>query len=272
MTVEEIVARYWDALGSEEMTAQTQGALVRFALRLAVQDAYAAGNDQNEFLKSVIASQLERMQAMQAQQAPDQRQAEVDRTQISTLNEWLSNEEPALYHDPYTDTAQAMIAAIRKRDTQIAELQQEIAKVDADNSGLLLRLQKAEQGWAAAQADADRLALQVAQQLAAHVNGGSMAPERPAPAATWFANLDDETNDWRISLEAGRRTFRQVPKASRLLLAQAVARNIGRGALPMQQEFDAHKPDWMPGGGGLAKSFGIVWSELLTVTTFEVAP
>lgn len=88
----------------------------------------------------------------------------------------------------------------------------------------------------------------------------------------WWADLDPETNDYRISLDAGRRKFREVPKQQRLLLVQAFARHIGGGVLPRQLEFDTYKPDWMPGGGGLAVTFCCNWSELLTITPAEVAP
>ena len=266
MNAETIYAKYWTALVEVEAVMIPADTAVALALNLAVSEAYDAGAALCNDMAAIIASQT--------QQTPDQRQAEADRAQMALIAEWLAENAPALYYSEHGGYGDAIIEAVRRRDDQIAELQGEIAKVDADNADLLRTLKAAHDGWTKAQADADRLALRIAQQPAEiHANGNGAPLAAPTPTdATWWANLDDETNDWRISLEAGRRTFRQVPKASRLLLAQAVARSIGGGALPMQHEFDAGKPDWMPGGGGLARSFGIVWSELLTVTTFEVAP
>lgn len=77
-----------------------------------------------------------------SQQAPDRRQAETDRRQISIIAEWLEEHEPALYHSPTGGGfGELALLAIDRRDRQIDGLQQEIA-------GLTERL-------AAAQRDAD---------------------------------------------------------------------------------------------------------------------
>lgn len=226
MINEEIYTKYADALfaiGRED--GQLQGQAVSLALRLAIADGVTAGR------------------SLAAEEA-------------ATLRQKIERKEHLLL-----DLQAVLDAATSERDG----LRQQLMQMDADAAELSARLSAAEHGWAAAQADADRLALQVVQQpIVIHSNGtGAAVAPTPAHDAAWWADLDSETNDYRISLEAGRRTFRQISKERRLLLAQAVARHIGGGALPLQQEFDAGKPDWMPGGGGLVKSFGITWSELL---------
>lgn len=76
------------------------------------------------------------------------RQAEVDRQQIGIIAEWLAENEPALYHSIVGGYGELALKAIERRDRQIDGLQQEIAKMDADNAGLTEQL-------AAAQRDAD---------------------------------------------------------------------------------------------------------------------
>ena len=96
------------------------------------------------------------------------------------IAEWLAEHEPALYHGEHGGYGDAILDAVRKRDAQIDGLQ-EIA-MDADNADLTAKLQNATLAWKSAQADADRLALRIAQQPAAHVNGNG-AP--PGPYANW---------------------------------------------------------------------------------------
>jgi len=162
----------------------------------------------------------------------------------------------------------------------ITGLRSQLAQMDADETNLRQTINDL-------QREIDRLTRQntialdtLNSHLAERTNGAapvghvSNVTEPPMPATTgaWWANLDEETNDWRISLEAGRRTFRQLSRPIRLLLAQAVARHIGGGNLPKQSEFDAHKPTWTPVATGLVGAFGCTWSELLSVAPADVAP
>ncbi len=82
--------------------------------------------------------------------------------------------------------------------------------------------------------------------------------------APWWTALDAESNDWRISLDAGRRKFREVPKTTRLAIVQAFLRSLAtaQGA-PSMADYEDHRPQWMPTGSSLTKTFGCGWNELL---------
>lgn len=158
----------------------------------------------------------------------------------------------------------------------ITGLRSQLAQMDADETNLRQTINDL-------QREIDRLTRQntialdtLNSHLAERTNGAAPVdvtePPMPATTGAWWANLDDETNDWRISVEAGRRTFRQLSRPTRLLLAQAVARHIGGGNLPKQSKFDAHKPTWMPVATSLVVTFGCTWSELLSVAPADVAP
>ncbi len=284
--------------------------VVRLALRLAIDDAYngAPFTDLHALLadrERALQNALDHIDALRRERnaQPDQRYHEHLQAQINRLNEWLAEHEQGLYECP-GDTTDAILSAIARRDQRVAEyntalagaqneanaLREQLAQMDADNAGLTRRctgleavLSDVMQQRDAAQQEIDRLthqnviAVDAFNSLrepatATNGNGASPAADSPLSSNTWYQHLDAETDDWRVSIEAGRRTFRQVPKAQRLLLAQAVAKYVGGGKLPRQADFDLGKPDWMPGGGGLATAFGCTWSELLTVTPFEVAP
>lgn len=312
MTTDDILNRYAEALFLTVEDGQLHGQAIALALRLAVQEAYAAGGALADDLAAIVASQ--------AQPEPDQRVAESNQAQINRLNEWLEVNAPALYLNPDLDTAAAMLAAIATLNNALDDYRQQITQMDADNADLTQRLNN----LAAVQTEAERLRQEIADlreqvipdyqatlanthrllnnrmlelkelqaevdrltrengiavdtfnSLAERTNGAAAVghvSNVTEPPVDWWASLDPETNDYRISLDAGRRKFREVPKQQRLLLVQAVARHIGGGQLPRQLEFDTHKPDWMPGGGGLAVTFCCNWSEMLTITPAEVAP
>lgn len=214
--------------------------VVRLALRLAVLDAYDAGLE----TCSGMADDLAAIVASQAQST-----AERDRLRL--LLEYAEQEL-----EGRRTSGAAWV-------DEIDRLREQVAAMDADNAGLIAEVARLTRQ--------NVIATDTFNSLVAERANGNGA-ESPADAPAWWFYLDAETNDWRISLDAGRRTFRQVPKAQRLLLAQAVARHVGGGKLPKRTDFDLGKPDWMPGGGGLAQAFGFNWAELLTVTPFEVAP
>lgn len=255
-TTEAIFTKFAEALfaiGQED--GQLQGQAIALALRLAVQDAYAAGGALADDLAAIVASQTAIV-------------AERDR-----LRAQLEEAEQEL------ETRRTVGAAWVE---EIDRLREQLAAMDADNARLIASLTASDkiqetlyQAIADRDAEIDRLTREnviavdtLNSTLEQHRNGNGA---NPTPAE-WWMNLDAKTNDYRISLEHGRRKFREVPKPARLLLAQAFARSIGGGALPKQSEFDAHKPDWMPGGGGLVTTFGCNWSELLAISPFEVAP
>jgi hypothetical protein len=283
-----IIQKYWRAV--DDLTNYQQDVLsddaIRLAISLAVQDAYAAGGALADDLAAIVASH--------AQATPEQRQAEAAISQIGRLNEWLAEKSPARYADK-TDTATAILDVIdslqccvneyredlksarQELTTLIAErdqLRQQMVQMDADEAGL--RRQVVE-----LQREVDRLTRQnviatdTFNSLAERTNGAAAVghvSNVTEPQFEWWHYLAPETNDWRISLEAGRRTFRQVPRLDRLLLAQAVARHIGGGQMPKQADFDAARPDWMPTATGLVGTFRSNWHDLLALDPAIVAP
>lgn len=271
----QIFEKYWDGLVITAVDSRilTHDA-VRLALRLAIHEAAGAQHDDTALVVAQNeAAMLRQRLAAAEEEIGNRRQAEADRAQLNMLNEWLANESPALYHDPYSDTAQAIIAALRQRDEQISGLQQEIADLLEKASTLGAKLHQAEQGWLAAQADADRLALQVAQQpIAVHVysNGNGAADMDPTPAAAPFAGWGRNHPAWqgltapeREELYAvidGDKSWRRLPKEMRRILA---VRAISYLQNPSMSEFDRQRPQWMPTSKTLSTTLDGKWSNLV---------
>ena len=74
--------------------------------------------------------------------------------------------------------------------------------------------------------------------------------------------LDDEAKDWWIGCAAGRHQWRSVPKPIQLQLVRHVL-SFGpeTGSMKMT-DFDAIKPDWMPGSGSHTKTLGLSWQQM----------
>lgn len=84
-----------------------------------------------------------------------------------------------------------------------------------------------------------------------------VAAVEAAQAATVQIGDDPELSDYIIGLEAGRHTWRTIPKLVRWRLVQAHLRSIWRaGKLPSMADFDAHSPAWMPSATSVAMTFG----------------
>ncbi len=220
-------------------------------------------------LQQEIARLSDHITALYAQ--PDQRAHEQMQEQITRLNEWLTGHAPASMRDGIY-TADAILAIIDSLQGVVAEYQQQLAQMDADNSDLLNKLKQAQQ-------EIDRLTRENTTavdtfnslQPAIHTNGD--APARPAPT-DWHVFLDDEADDWRISLDAGRRRFGDIPKIARLHIIQALLRGTqidtgNTAAMPTMADYDAVRPDWAPGSTGLTRTFGCGWRDILDLT--EVA-
>lgn len=258
MTAEAIFDRYWNVLGNEELNEATTGAIVRFALRLAVQDAYTAGAALCDDLAAIVASQA---QADGEVSMLQQQLAQLD-ADNADLTQRLANLAGV---QAEAERLRAEIADLRTQ--VIPDYQAELANLVASRNELQDRLDALTKIRPAGKiVDLGTVALPLG------TNGAADVPPALDPVAGWWLNLDENTNDYRVSLDAGRRTFRQLSKRTRLLLLQAFARHVGNGNLPTQAAFDAARPSWMPGGSGLVTTFGCAWTELLTLTPFEVEP
>ena len=77
-----------------------------------------------------------------------------------------------------------------------------------------------------------------------------------------LTTLDDIATDWWIGCAAGRHTWRTIPKPIQLQLVRHVL-SFGpeTGSMKMT-DFDAIKPDWMPGSGSHTKTLGLSWQQL----------
>ena len=148
-------------------------------------------------------------------------------------------------------------------NAEVAELRQQIAQMDADNAAMIRR--NKELADELKQARLDR------QEIAFHANGNGAASNPPyvlpVDLPFWaqpqaLNGLDDEATDWWIGCAAGRHTWRTVPKPVQLRMVRHIL-SFGpeSGAMKMQ-EFDAIKPDWMPGSGSHTKTLNLSWSQL----------
>ena len=264
MNADQLIDRYWRAIVAT--THKTQDMInddaILLALNLAVTEAYDAG--------AALCNDMAAIIAAQKTIGPELRQAEADRAQMALIAEWLAEHEPALYYGEHGGYGDAILDAVRKRDAQIDGLQQEIARMDADNADLAAKLQNATLAWKSAQSDADRLALRIAQQPAGiHVNGNGNGAAQ-TEVDDWRFYLTDAEQEFLESVETGRRRFGSLERSTRLAIAQAFTRHVGNGLPPTQAVFDAAKPAWMPGAGGIAAGFGVPWSQILDLDPMTV--
>lgn len=122
---------------------------------------------------------------------------------------------------------QAMALVVERDD-----LRQQLAQLDADNAALIRR-----NGNAPAPAP-------------------SMTTPPPAPCLL-LPEGEPDLMDYVIGLDAGRHTWRTIPKPVRWKLASAMIRSIWKnGLLPSMSDFDASKPTWMPTASSVSASFG----------------
>lgn len=300
MTTDDILNRYAEALFLTVEDGQLHGQAIALALRLAVQDAYAAGGALADDLAAIVASQV--------QPEPDRRAAESAINQIGRLNEWLAEEEPALCADNNLDTASAIFIAIKRRDIDLAAayaraetsaalhrseidgLRQQLTQMDADNAELVRQLRQArneaDARWFSgdqelseqlrlAQAEIDRLTRQnviatdTFNSLAAHTNGAGPNPttapgwNRSHPAWEGLPKADLDVID---QLTSGATTFRKLAKTLRRDLVSRVLRSLAVDGEVKSLTYDKRKPDWMPTSGAVVMlSETGRWSNLLAM-------
>ena len=145
-------------------------------------------------------------------------------------------------------------------NVEVADLRQQLAQLDADNAALIRR--NKELADELKQARLDR------QETAFHANGnGAVATIAPPDIPFWqqpqaLELLDDEATDWWIGCAAGRHQWRTVPKPVQLRIVRHIL-SFGpeTGAMTMA-EFDAIKPNWIPGSSSHNKTLNLSWSQL----------
>lgn len=259
MTADQLFQKYWDILSDE--VAASDESLVRFALRLAVHEAYS-----NRPAPSMLANE---------------RSAEAAVNQIGELNEWLSISEPALHYHPEIGTAGAMLKAIQRRDddlmrlrSECSALQQQIAQMDCDEATLRQRVVEL-------QGEVDRLtrenviAVDAFNQISqAHTNGAN-----PTPTPNWNRNhwawdgLPRADLDVIDQLETGAMSFRRLDKTLRRDLVMRVVRSLAVDGEVKTAVYDSHKPSWMPTNGAVTMfSPNGRWSGLVAMALGEAEP
>ena len=158
--------------------------------------------------------------------------------------------------------------AERDRDALAAEvhdLRSQLTQLEADNAAMIRRNKEL--------ADA----LHIAQ------NGTGLAIKNPpfvdpAPSAIsnqqspinnsmWsdpatLTTLDDIAKDWWIGCAAGRHQWRTVPKPIQLQLVRHIFSFGPETDAMTMRDFDAIKPDWMPGANSHTKTLNLSWQQL----------
>lgn len=206
MTGDEIFKKYWDGLlaVSGDVT-EVSDACVALALRLAIADGVTVGRS------------IEALEAV-------------------TLRQRIERKESMLLD---------LQAALDQATDEAAGLRQQVMQLDADAAGLLRQVRELEAWKTAASAAATSTPIAASTDSGAPAAGATLpawapsppmaaapAPDDPGSASSvstnghaaprvalavrprWWNSLDPETEDWRISLEAGRRKFRDCQRCS----------------------------------------------------------
>lgn len=156
-------------------------------------------------------------------------------------------------------------------DAEVAELKQQIAELDTDNAALIRRNKELTDALHIAQNGTGLVIKNPPFVPLPHVTADAQPPSAisnpPISNSMWsdpnmLNTLDDIARDWWIGVAAGRHQWRSVPKPVQLQLVRHIL-SFGPETGPMKMsDFDAIKPDWMPGSGSHTKTLGLSWSQL----------
>ena len=144
-----------------------------------------------------------------------------------------------------------LTTVVAEMDAANADLLQQLIRTDSDNADLALRL--------AARATLPATPVEDAQPQ-------PVAVEPVTDGIDW-STLSVQADDFRISVDAGRRNWRQVPKEIRLELIQCVLAQHTPDGEPMTMAyFDGLKPMWMATASSNPTVFGCTWRELPVIS------
>lgn len=179
---------------------------------------------------------------------------------------------PSMVSTPPTElaTLQADLERLQTAaNAEVAELKQQIAELDTDNAALIRRNKELTDALHIAQNGTGLIIKNPPFVPLPHVTADapSTISNPPISNSMWsdpnmLNTLDDIARDWWIGVAAGRHQWRSVPKPVQLQLVRHVL-SFGpeTGSMKMT-DFDAIKPDWMPGSGSHTKTLNLSWSQL----------
>ena len=154
-------------------------------------------------------------------------------------------------------------------DAEVADLRKQLAELDTDNAALIRRNKELTDALHIAQNGTGMVIKNPPFVPLPHVtdDAPSTISNPPISNSMWsdpnmLNTLDDIARDWWIGVAAGRHQWRSVPKPVQLQLVRHVL-SFGpeTGSMKMT-DFDAIKPDWMPGSGSHTKTLNLSWSQL----------